>query len=236
MTQSPVNRARRIPSLRWWIGVILFTSTVINYIDRQTLSILAPFLKQDFHWTNTDYANIAIAFRVAYSIGQTVLRKADRSRRNAARADDQRDVVFVGVIADFAGEWTRELCRISFFAWFGRIGELAGSEQSGVGVVSEARTRIGGGVLRQRVVGGRSGRAVHYFADLFALGMARRVCDSGAAGIFVADRLAQDVLPAAGASADYGGRAADAADGHREGVDRCGSRLERERCRDGAIC
>src|SRR5438093_899613 len=33
-----------IPSLRWWIGGILFASTVINYIDRQTLSILAPFL------------------------------------------------------------------------------------------------------------------------------------------------------------------------------------------------
>src|SRR5438477_11413452 len=61
-----------IPSLRWWIGGILFASTVINYIDRQTLSILAPFLKQDYHWTNVDYANIAIAFRIAYSSGQTV--------------------------------------------------------------------------------------------------------------------------------------------------------------------
>src|SRR5580693_6161080 len=74
-----MTETRGIPSLRWWIGVILFTSTVINYIDRQTLSILAPFLKQDFHWTNTDYANIAIAFRVAYSIGQTVFgRQIDR--------------------------------------------------------------------------------------------------------------------------------------------------------------
>jgi ACS family hexuronate transporter-like MFS transporter len=70
---------RAIPSLRWWIGGILFASTVINYIDRQTLSILAPFLKQQYHWTNTDYANIAIAFRVAYSIGQSVCgRQIDR--------------------------------------------------------------------------------------------------------------------------------------------------------------
>jgi ACS family hexuronate transporter-like MFS transporter len=61
-----------IPCLRWWIGGILFASTVINYIDRQTLSILAPYLKQDYHWTNVDYANIAIAFRIAYSLGQTV--------------------------------------------------------------------------------------------------------------------------------------------------------------------
>ena len=63
--------ARTIPSLRWWIGGVLFASTVINYIDRQTLSLLAPYLKLQYHWTNSDYANIAIAFRVAYSIGQT---------------------------------------------------------------------------------------------------------------------------------------------------------------------
>lgn len=50
---------------------MLFASTVINYIDRQTLSLLAPSLKVQYHWTNSDYANIAIAFRVAYSIGQT---------------------------------------------------------------------------------------------------------------------------------------------------------------------
>ncbi|HEX4785789.1 MAG TPA: MFS transporter [Candidatus Sulfotelmatobacter sp.] len=65
-------RARKpIPSLRWWIGGLLFASTVINYIDRQTLSLLAPYLKLQYHWTNSDYANLAIAFRVAYSIGQT---------------------------------------------------------------------------------------------------------------------------------------------------------------------
>ena len=40
-------------------------------MDRQTLSLLAPYLKQTHHWTNVDYANIVIAFRVAYSIGQT---------------------------------------------------------------------------------------------------------------------------------------------------------------------
>jgi len=60
-----------ISSLRWWIGGLLFASTVINYIDRQTLSLLAPYLKVEYHWTNTDYAAIAIAFRVAYTIGQT---------------------------------------------------------------------------------------------------------------------------------------------------------------------
>jgi len=65
------NSRNPISSLRWWIGGLLFASTVINYIDRQTLSLLAPNLKLEFHWTNSDYANLAIAFRVAYSIGQT---------------------------------------------------------------------------------------------------------------------------------------------------------------------
>ena len=69
---GPIDSAqtRSIPAIRWWIGGLLFASTVINYIDRQTLSILAPYLKLDYHWTNADYANIAIAFRTAYSLGQ----------------------------------------------------------------------------------------------------------------------------------------------------------------------
>src|SRR6201987_164232 len=69
---SGTGRRHFIPSLRWWIGGLLFFSTVINYIDRQTLSLLAPYLKQDYHWTNTGYANIVVAFRVAYAIGQTL--------------------------------------------------------------------------------------------------------------------------------------------------------------------
>ena len=36
------------------------------------MSLLAPFLKVQYQWTNTDYACIVIAFRVAYAIGQTV--------------------------------------------------------------------------------------------------------------------------------------------------------------------
>jgi ACS family hexuronate transporter-like MFS transporter len=63
---------RPIRNLRWWIGALLFASTVINYVDRQTLSLLSPYLKQLYHWTNSDYANLLIGFRIAYSIGQSV--------------------------------------------------------------------------------------------------------------------------------------------------------------------
>ena len=47
-------------------------STVINYVDRQTLSVLAPLLKTDFHWNNADFALIVISFRIANAIGQSV--------------------------------------------------------------------------------------------------------------------------------------------------------------------
>jgi ACS family hexuronate transporter-like MFS transporter len=63
---------RPIRNLRWWIGGVLFASTVINYIDRQTLALLSPFLKELYHWTNSDYANLLIGFRIAYTVGQTV--------------------------------------------------------------------------------------------------------------------------------------------------------------------
>ena len=55
---------------RWWIGGLLFASTVINYIDRQALSVLAPHLKVDFTWSNQDFSMVIIAFRAAYAIMQ----------------------------------------------------------------------------------------------------------------------------------------------------------------------
>jgi ACS family hexuronate transporter-like MFS transporter len=61
-----------IPNLRWWVGALLFASTVINYIDRQTLNVLAPYLKAEYHWTNSDFALIVIAFRVSYAVVQLI--------------------------------------------------------------------------------------------------------------------------------------------------------------------
>ena len=63
--------AKPIRHLRWYIGGLLFLSTVINYIDRQTLSVLGPYIKTEFHWNNADFAWLIIAFRIAYAFGQT---------------------------------------------------------------------------------------------------------------------------------------------------------------------
>lgn len=57
---------------RWLIGGLLFASTVINYIDRQTFNVLGPHLKERFQWSNADFAVALISFRIAYSIMQAV--------------------------------------------------------------------------------------------------------------------------------------------------------------------
>lgn len=64
--------ARRVRGLRWYIGGLLFLSTVVNYIDRQTLSVLGPELKRIYEWSNQDFARVLVAFRVAYAVGQTI--------------------------------------------------------------------------------------------------------------------------------------------------------------------
>jgi len=69
---SGPSKPRKIAKLRWWIAAVLFASTVINYLDRQTLAVLSPYLKLQYSWSNTDYALIGIAFRVAYTAGQTI--------------------------------------------------------------------------------------------------------------------------------------------------------------------
>jgi ACS family hexuronate transporter-like MFS transporter len=60
-----------MPHLRWWIAGLLFLATVINYVDRQCLSVLAPVLRDEFGMTATDYSRIVSAFMLAYLIMQT---------------------------------------------------------------------------------------------------------------------------------------------------------------------
>src|SRR5215475_2177776 len=75
MRESPVaatfSKKAPIKNLRWYIGGLLFLSTVINYIDRQTLSVLGDHLVNEYKWSCTDFAMLIISFRVAYAFGQT---------------------------------------------------------------------------------------------------------------------------------------------------------------------
>ncbi len=54
--------------LRWWIVWTLFLSTVINYINRQTLSVLAPAITREFHMSHSALGRVFFAFQVSYAL------------------------------------------------------------------------------------------------------------------------------------------------------------------------
>ena len=54
---------------RWRILSLLFFATTINYIDRQVIGILKPFIADDLGWGEAEYGYIVTAFQVAYAIG-----------------------------------------------------------------------------------------------------------------------------------------------------------------------
>jgi MFS transporter, ACS family, hexuronate transporter len=56
------------PRLRWWIVWTLFFSTVINYVSRQSFSVLAPVISAQLHLTHTDLSKVFSAFQVAYAV------------------------------------------------------------------------------------------------------------------------------------------------------------------------
>ena len=47
---------------RWTILSLVFFATTVNYLDRQVISLLKPYLEAQFSWTETDYANIIFVF------------------------------------------------------------------------------------------------------------------------------------------------------------------------------
>src|SRR5262245_43639896 len=57
-----------IRHLRWYICGLLFLATTINYLDRQTISVLKPLLQQELGWTEAGYGWINFSFQMAYAI------------------------------------------------------------------------------------------------------------------------------------------------------------------------
>jgi ACS family hexuronate transporter-like MFS transporter len=57
---------------RWFLGGLLFLVTVINYVDRQVFSILAPDLQDAIGWSELDYSRIVNAFQLAYAVSMAL--------------------------------------------------------------------------------------------------------------------------------------------------------------------
>ena len=55
-------------NLRWKIAILLCLASALNYIDRNTLAILAPTIQKELNWSDVDYANITALFVLSYTI------------------------------------------------------------------------------------------------------------------------------------------------------------------------
>jgi ACS family hexuronate transporter-like MFS transporter len=68
---TPVSTFK-LPGLRWWIIGLVFFATLINYVDRLTLSVLGPVITKDLGLSNTQFGGIVVWFLLAYTISQAV--------------------------------------------------------------------------------------------------------------------------------------------------------------------
>ncbi|HRR34843.1 MAG TPA: MFS transporter [Kiritimatiellia bacterium] len=57
-----------MPRLRLGIAALLTGAAILNYVDRQTLSVLAPTIQADLGMDDRDYANVVNLFLIAYTL------------------------------------------------------------------------------------------------------------------------------------------------------------------------
>ena len=66
---SSPQPGKKIGRYRWRVCALLLAATTLNYIDRQVLGVLAPFLQNQIGWNEIEYGYIVTAFQCAYAIG-----------------------------------------------------------------------------------------------------------------------------------------------------------------------
>jgi MFS transporter, ACS family, hexuronate transporter len=59
---------REYLNVRWIILFFLFFATVLLYLDRSALGIMAPFLQKEIGWNEQQYGNINTAFMIGYAL------------------------------------------------------------------------------------------------------------------------------------------------------------------------
>ncbi|MBI5766529.1 MAG: MFS transporter [Verrucomicrobia bacterium] len=67
MTSPATAAADKRTNFRWMIVVLLFFCTTINYVDRNSLSVLKTILEKQLSWSEADYGWIQFAFTFAYA-------------------------------------------------------------------------------------------------------------------------------------------------------------------------
>ena len=68
------TKAPGIGNYRYRILALVVFATTINYLDRSIIGVLAPTLQYKvFDWSDTDYANIVMAFKIGYALGLVIM-------------------------------------------------------------------------------------------------------------------------------------------------------------------
>jgi len=57
-------------NFRWVVLAIIFITYTVNYADRSNIGVALPFIKGEFHMTNTEMGAIASMFFLGYAISQ----------------------------------------------------------------------------------------------------------------------------------------------------------------------
>jgi ACS family hexuronate transporter-like MFS transporter len=63
---------KTVPGLRWWIIALICGGTIINYLARNSLAVLAPQLKETLSFSTQQYSYVVAAFQVAYTLMQPI--------------------------------------------------------------------------------------------------------------------------------------------------------------------
>src|SRR6266436_4862324 len=110
----------KLRGLRWWIVGLIFLATLINYIDRLTISVLAPVITRDLGLTNTEFGGIITWFLLAYTISQGL------SGKLYDRVGTKRGFIcsiMLWSIAAMAHAFARGLASLSVFRFILGLGE-----------------------------------------------------------------------------------------------------------------
>jgi MFS transporter, ACS family, hexuronate transporter len=62
----------KIKGFRWWIIALICLGTIINYLARNSLAVLAPQLQAKLNFSTQEYSYIVGAFQIGYTVMQAV--------------------------------------------------------------------------------------------------------------------------------------------------------------------
>lgn len=117
----------KIGGLRWIIIGLIFFVTLINYIDRLTISVLAPVITADLGLTNTEFGAITIWFLVAYTLSQAVSGKIYDRIGNKSGFTFSVAIWSVGAILHAFATGIGSLSIFRFILGFGEAGNFPGA-------------------------------------------------------------------------------------------------------------